>query len=1316
MSATQHTADHHAADAAEHPVSDDLEALREHLRHDIHHFAHMLSEQGPMNITFVHNNTLLGLQSKHFDAAIREARRVLGARGYEPLESFRGHHRRGRIAIHQLERALADSALPGLDDVVVPRASGPLTMCDVLRQALLHDLMPIPPEELMRRARDEEALVSPPQHLSDAARQAHGESTVTALVDAATQIGRDGLFSDWLAPLVGLDLRGELRRLACEQAETAASPDDVSVALNAMGVPGALHERYLTLCSALTVGGVTSEPELGQALQRAVVVAEASLVDELCRRHWGFPGRIDDVIAALRLQPERFATGALWHAVLGQLDLDDPLSPTDPRTLLPFEPLLDLGEFIDSLAETVGDGPLPLRVDRPMRRALRALALDGGVHHDAAGLRALDLVNDALESGFLSAEASAAVTALLVGRDDESAGRLRAQLAAGDGRVRQIASTRALLAMDIEALGQGRTHADWILRLTGEDLIARINPQMIRWCGAFIDEGLTAWRMPGRYEGFFASWRVAVVSDRSLDLEGLDDWRVDLERLPARAEDAIMAMLGRLGVEPAAWGEYLGRMLSQLKGWAGMAYWYELHPKHYKQSQQSIDSIQYVAVRLFYEYQYVRAACRRHFGVEERIDQLRAHFESRLQEYRLRLSLHACKLSDSLAEPARELLADARTTLRAAPRLRHLADAAWLEGEALTTRDQAASEAWPLYQLCLHLGINAVELRAMAAGEVQLLQDALQRCTEDRMSPIWLDAYERHYRDEVLNALAQNPGRGRWAKGRSRRPKSQVVFCIDEREENLHRHYGELDPEHETLGAAGFFGVAQSFTALDDHDPTPLCPAVATPAHRILEIPRLEALHEEFPQHKRRHGWMGVAHDSYWETKRNLFGSFFLIQLAGLFMSVPLLGRVFAPRTFSHLSHQVHDALVPTVRTRLTHVRMNEDQLRRWGLHSGALPIGMQINEAADRVEAQLRNWGLTYQFARIVVICAHRSFSVNNPHENAHDCGACGGKAGGPNSRLFSALANDPQVRTELRQRGLDIPDDTWFVGAEHNTCNDAILAFDTEDIPVSLQADWQLVRADLDEARKRGARERCRRFGSAPKDASPEASLAHVEARSEDISQVRPEWGHCTNAFAVVGRRCLTQGLFFDRRGFIISYDPTQDPDGKILERILLAVGPVGAGINLEYYFSTVDPDNYGCGTKVPHNVVGMVGVMAGAHGDLQTGLPRQMTEVHEAMRLQLVVDAPMAVLGAIYGRQPGIQQLLDNQWVHLIASDPETGELNMFKPGVGFVAWKEPLTPLPEVSDSYEWFKGKYECFLPPARIAEPTRRWNDRGGVH
>ena len=148
--------------------------------------------------------------------------------------------------------------------------------------------------------------------------------------------------------------------------------------------------------------------------------------------------------------------------------------------------------------------------------------------------------------------------------------------------------------------------------------------------------------------------------------------------------------------------------------------------------------------------------------------------------------------------------------------------------------------------------------------------------------------------------------------------------------------------------------------------------------------------------------------------------------------------------------------------------------------------------------------------------------------------------------------------------------------------------------------------------------------------------------------------EWGHATNTSAVVGRRVLSKGLFLDRRTFLQSYDPSHDPEGTILEGILTAVGPVIAGIGLEYYFSRVDNMRYGSGTKILHNVSGLVGVMTGAESDLRTGLPFQMVWVHEPMRLTFVVECLPAIISRILQRHRALQKLFDNMWLHLIVLD--------------------------------------------------------------
>ncbi len=201
----------------------------------------------------------------------------------------------------------------------------------------------------------------------------------------------------------------------------------------------------------------------------------------------------------------------------------------------------------------------------------------------------------------------------------------------------------------------------------------------------------------------------------------------------------------------------------------------------------------------------------------------------------------------------------------------------------------------------------------------------------------------------------------------------------------------------------------------------------------------------------------------------------------------------------------------------------------------------------------------------------------------------------------------------------------------------------------------------------------------------------------RGHDISQARPELGHATNAAAFIGRRTMSRGLFLDRRVFLISYDPAADDDGRIVENILLAAGPVGAGISLEYYFSTVDNERFGCGSKITHNVAGLFGVMEGADSDLRTGLPWQMVEIHEAMRLLVVVEQTPELLSAIVARQPALQELVGNGWITVAAQHPENGALALYCPRRGWLPWAG-RGVLPLVGRSVDWFAGEREALAP------------------
>jgi uncharacterized protein YbcC (UPF0753/DUF2309 family) len=111
---------------------------------------------------------------------------------------------------------------------------------------------------------------------------------------------------------------------------------------------------------------------------------------------------------------------------------------------------------------------------------------------------------------------------------------------------------------------------------------------------------------------------------------------------------------------------------------------------------------------------------------------------------------------------------------------------------------------------------------------------------------------------------------------------------------------------------------------------------------------------------------------------------------------------------------------------------------------------------------------------------------------------------------------------------------------------------------------------------------------------------------------------------------------------------------------------LGPVCGGINLEYYFSRVDNHKFGAGTKLPHNVMGLIGVTNSADGDLRPGLPLQMIEVHDPVRLLIIVEhLPEVVLKTVQS-VPEMYEWFINDWVHLVAIHPETNRFHYFKDG--------------------------------------------------
>lgn len=559
---------------------------------------------------------------------------------------------------------------------------------------------------------------------------------------------------------------------------------------------------------------------------------------------------------------------------------------------------------------------------------------------------------------------------------------------------------------------------------------------------------------------------------------------------------------------------------------------------------------------------------------------------------------------------------------------------------------------------------------------------------------IWHLAFERRHEKTVLGPLA---ARLKSKRGRAtpQTPSAQVFFCLDEREESMRRHLEEIAPDVETFGTAGFYGVAIDYAGIDDASSVALCPIVVKPQHAVRE--RVAEDQADALEKRRRFRRLWSRFAAGWsQSSRSLLLGWCSTAILGIFSLFPMLLHILAPRRYSRILSKLHDLLVPNPRTELTVARVEHHNLS--GVPAG-MELGFLTEEKVERVAACLKPAGLTSNFAPLVIILGHGSTSLNNPHGSAYDCGACGGRRGAANGRVFATMANVPEVRHALRAKGIDIPEATWFIGGYHDTSTDEVELFDVDLVPAHARAAFDRLQQSLDLARAANALERCRRFESAAHVQDPQAALAHVEERSEHLAQPRPECGHATNAVCVVGTRELTRGLFLDRRWFLASYDCAQDADGTSLQAVLAAGAPVCGGINLEYYFSYVDDAKYGAGTKLPHNIAGLIGVMDGHASDLRTGLPVQMVEIHEPVRILFIIEAPASKIEEVVARIPMVKRLVENRWVRLAAVDPASRQVYVLREH-GFERFVH-VSPATVVPTSRSWYAGRME-HLPVAQI--------------
>ncbi len=543
-------------------------------------------------------------------------------------------------------------------------------------------------------------------------------------------------------------------------------------------------------------------------------------------------------------------------------------------------------------------------------------------------------------------------------------------------------------------------------------------------------------------------------------------------------------------------------------------------------------------------------------------------------------------------------------------------------------------KAYPI-NLMDYLAVRLWTTKKLNGSVLPIKIEDAQDDTLFELKHIWLKAWEQSWQQELVNTL-EAPST--LVATDDRLPDAQLVFCIDTRSELIRRHV-ESQGNYETFGYAGFFGIAMDYQNKIDGITRKSCPPIVSSAYKVSETARSETRAQVSNYDKRTEV---LKFSAYFKRRmKNMLPSAFgYVEGSGFFYGISLLLRtLFSGKHYQNRQKQgskMEAIYEPSIKKSLNHDPVETS-------------ISIEEKVAIVKSAFDLMGWE---QFAPLVLFVGHGSHSQNNPFSSSLDCGACAASPGRHNARMLAKLANDWEVRYALRElHDINITDNTIFVGAEHNTTTDAIEIFDSE-VPASHKQWVDDLRVNLLKAQKSATEDR---FGTNKKS----ISLAHYKA--SNWSETRPEWGLAKNAGFIIGPRNLTKDSNLDGRCFLHSYDWKLDLEGKALEGIMQGPMVVTQWINSHYYFSTVDNNTYGGGSKITHNITGKFGVVQGNGGDLKMGLPLQSLYAsdddmyHQPLRLSVIIEAPVNRVSEILVKNTHLMELLNKEWLYLVVMDP-------------------------------------------------------------
>lgn len=512
-----------------------------------------------------------------------------------------------------------------------------------------------------------------------------------------------------------------------------------------------------------------------------------------------------------------------------------------------------------------------------------------------------------------------------------------------------------------------------------------------------------------------------------------------------------------------------------------------------------------------------------------------------------------------------------------------------------------------------------------------LLQATPETKPEWILQTAWDIAAQRELKSKINNSHPSEP---------IKECSAQAVFCIDVRSEVYRRNLEAVNPTIETLGYAGFFGFPVALQPAAGIEADPQCPVLLSPVATVEEVGTHEAATEML--HENRSTAAGVL--ATWRK--------FATGAVSNFSFVSPLGLTFLPT----LLLQAFGKRRPAQKWETLGLAKEQHTQRRVSAASG-----MSYKQQLTLATNALKTMSLGGSFAPYVLLVGHGSHSTNNPHASGLDCGACGGHSGEANALLAAEVFNNSEVRKGLAENGYTIPANTVFLACLHNTTTDEITLLNPEMVSVNGESNWAAIERSLQEAGSLTRQERLRRMDQEAGKSADE----QIMERSRDWSQVRPEWGLAGCSAFVAAPRRITSLMDLEGRAFLHSYEPSLDPEGAVLETIMTAPMVVASWINLQYYGSAVDPQVYGSGNKLLHNVTSGLGVLEGGSGDLRVGLPWQSVHdgtnyQHQSNRLMVVLAADTQAIDKVLEKHKNVKELFDNQWIYLYSLNEATGKI--------------------------------------------------------